>query len=124
MGAAVGWLIGWRMVWAVLSRSQYVPDETWQSVEVAHRMVWGTVRGQAGSQYTRPWGAELFTSTESPQQRIVCSVQPPGPPDVGVGGRSPVLAAARWIRRSLPAPPGSPAGLPVVGRAPSQVGGE
>ena len=45
MGAAAGWLIGWRLVWAVLSRSQYVPDETWQSVEVAHRMVWGTVRG-------------------------------------------------------------------------------
>ena len=31
----------WRAVWAVLSQTWYVPDETWQSVEVAHRVVWG-----------------------------------------------------------------------------------
>ena len=35
------WLVGWRAVWALLSTSYYVPDETWQSVEVAHRSVWG-----------------------------------------------------------------------------------
>ena len=34
------WLVLWRSVWAVLSQSWYVPDETWQSVEVAHRVVW------------------------------------------------------------------------------------
>jgi len=34
-------LIVWRCVWAVLSQTWYVPDETWQSVEVAHKMVWG-----------------------------------------------------------------------------------
>ena len=28
------WLVGWRAVWALLSKSYYVPDETWQSVEV------------------------------------------------------------------------------------------
>ena len=28
------WLVGWRAVWALLSTSYYVPDETWQSVEV------------------------------------------------------------------------------------------
>ena len=28
------WLMGWRAVWALLSTSHYVPDETWQSVEV------------------------------------------------------------------------------------------
>ena len=66
MGAAAGWLIGWRLVWAVLSRSQYVPDETWQSVEVAHRVVWGTVRGQDGWQYIQP-GGELHPSTKGPQ---------------------------------------------------------
>jgi len=32
----------WRWLWAWLSRTWYVPDETWQSVEVAHRVVWGT----------------------------------------------------------------------------------
>ena len=31
----LGWLVAWRAVWAVASRSYYVPDETWQSVEVA-----------------------------------------------------------------------------------------
>ena len=30
----VPWLVGWRAVWALLSTSYYVPDETWQSVEV------------------------------------------------------------------------------------------
>ena len=34
-------LVLWRAVWAVLSQTWYVPDETWQSVEVAHRVVWG-----------------------------------------------------------------------------------
>jgi len=34
-------LAGWRSVWALLSQSWYVPDETWQSVEVAHQVVWG-----------------------------------------------------------------------------------
>jgi len=32
----------WRWLWACLSRTWYVPDETWQSVEVAHRRVWDT----------------------------------------------------------------------------------
>ena len=40
--AILAWLVAWRLLWAVLSTSYYVPDETWQSVEVAHRMVWGT----------------------------------------------------------------------------------
>ena len=35
------YLILWRWVWACLSQTWYVPDETWQSVEVAHRVVWG-----------------------------------------------------------------------------------
>ena len=35
------YLAMWRTVWAVVSESWYVPDETWQSVEVAHRAVWG-----------------------------------------------------------------------------------
>ena len=34
------WLVLWRSVWALLSQTWYVPDETWQSVEVAHRVVW------------------------------------------------------------------------------------
>ena len=33
-------LCGWRAVWAVLSHAYYVPDESWQSVEVAHGLVW------------------------------------------------------------------------------------
>ena len=60
MGAAVGWLIGWRMVWAVLSRSQYVPDETWQSVEVAHRMAWGTVRAGWLAVHTAVGGGAIY----------------------------------------------------------------
>ena len=35
------WLVLWRSLWALLSQTWYVPDETWQSVEVAHRVVWG-----------------------------------------------------------------------------------
>jgi len=35
------YLVFWRWLWAVLSQTWYVPDETWQSVEVAHRLVWG-----------------------------------------------------------------------------------
>lgn len=35
------YLVTWRLLWAVLSQTWYVPDETWQSVEVAHRTVWG-----------------------------------------------------------------------------------
>eukprot|EP00092_Neocalanus_flemingeri_P000778 GFUD01000828.1.p1 GENE.GFUD01000828.1~~GFUD01000828.1.p1 ORF type:complete len:481 (-),score=176.20 GFUD01000828.1:11-1453(-) len=35
------YLVLWRWVWAVLSQTWYVPDETWQSVEVAHSVVWG-----------------------------------------------------------------------------------
>ena len=31
-----------RVLMGVLSESWYVPDETWQSVEVAHRLVFGT----------------------------------------------------------------------------------
>lgn len=34
-------LICWRLLWALLSQSWYVPDETWQSVEVAHKMAFG-----------------------------------------------------------------------------------
>ena len=34
------WLLLWRSLWALLSQTWYVPDETWQSVEVAHRVVW------------------------------------------------------------------------------------
>lgn len=45
------YLVTWRLVWAVLSQTWYVPDETWQSVEVAHRSVWG--RGQL------TWEADL-----------------------------------------------------------------
>lgn len=30
-----------RLVWAVLSRSFFQPDESWQSLEVAHRLVFG-----------------------------------------------------------------------------------
>ena len=32
--AGLGWLVAWRAAWALVSRSYYVPDETWQSVEV------------------------------------------------------------------------------------------
>ena len=35
------YLICWRLLWSVLSQSWYVPDETWQSVEVSHNIVWG-----------------------------------------------------------------------------------
>ena len=35
------YLAAWRLLWAVMSQTWYVPDETWQSVEVAHRTVWG-----------------------------------------------------------------------------------
>lgn len=35
-------LLLWKSLWAVLSQTWYVPDETWQSVEVAHKLVWGT----------------------------------------------------------------------------------
>ena len=37
----LAYLVAWRLLWAVLSQTWYVPDETWQSVEVAHRTVWG-----------------------------------------------------------------------------------
>ena len=38
------WLVGWRAVWALLSTSYYVPDETWQSVEVnTFFMLWYVV---------------------------------------------------------------------------------
>lgn len=30
-----------RLLWAVLSRSYFQPDESWQSLEVAHRLVFG-----------------------------------------------------------------------------------
>ena len=35
------YLMFWRSLWALVSQTWYVPDETWQSVEVAHRSVWG-----------------------------------------------------------------------------------
>ena len=37
----LSYLIVWRSFWAILSQSWYVPDETWQSVEIAHKLVWG-----------------------------------------------------------------------------------
>ena len=39
-GPVLAALCAWRAVWAVLSHAYYVPDESWQSVEVAHGLVW------------------------------------------------------------------------------------
>ena len=33
-------IVIWKLLWALLSNTWYVPDETWQSVEVAHQRVW------------------------------------------------------------------------------------
>lgn len=40
MEMLVAGLVVWRTIWAVLSQTWYVPDETWQSVEVASKVVW------------------------------------------------------------------------------------
>ena len=40
MSPVLAALCAWRAVWAVLSHAYYVPDESWQSVEVAHGLVW------------------------------------------------------------------------------------
>ena len=49
-------LMVWRTIWAVLSQTWYVPDETWQSVEVAHKVVWGK------GVYTWEWDKAIRSS--------------------------------------------------------------
>ena len=40
------WILFVRICMSILSLTWYVPDETWQSVEVAHNTVFGTGRKQ------------------------------------------------------------------------------